>query len=70
MLMFRKKKVKIAKMLAKIIHRIETDPDIPVHAFMYINHIAVDIAEEVGGTSMLNCVVDYLDEIRKGGVHE
>ena len=67
MLMSRKKKLKIAKMLAKIIHGIETDSDIPVYAFMYINRIVVSIAEEVGGTSMLNCVVDSLDEIRKGG---
>lgn len=68
MLMSRKKKLKIAKMLARIIHRIETDLDIPVDAFMDINHIAIDIADEVGGISMLNYIVDYLDEIRKGGV--
>ena len=65
MLMSRKKKLKIAKMLARIIHRIETDLDIPVDAFMDINHIAIDIADEVGGISMLNCIVDYLDENNK-----
>ena len=67
MLMSRKKKIKIAKMLARILHRIETDLDIPVDAFMDINHIAIDIADEVGGISMQKCIVDYLDEMRKGG---
>ena len=68
MLMFRKKKVKISKMLAKIMHRVESDLNIPFNAFGDISSMIIDIADEVGGISMMKCVSDYLDEIRKGGV--
>lgn len=68
MLMFRKKKVKISKMLAKIMHRVESDLNIPFNAFSDINSMVIDIADEVGGISMLKRVSDYLDEMRKGGV--
>ena len=70
MLMSRKKKIKIAKMLAKIIHRVEADLDVPFKAFSDINGMAIDIADEVGGMSMLKYTADYLDEMRKGGVSD
>ena len=65
--MFRKKKLKISRMLAKIMHRVETDLDIPFNVFGDISCMIIDIADEVGGISMLNCVSDYLDKMRKGG---
>ena len=67
MLMFRKKKVKISKMLAKIMHRVESDLNIPFNAFADINSMVIDIADEVGGISMVKCVSDYLDKMRKEG---
>lgn len=68
--MTKKKKLKIAKILARIIHRAEADLDVPFKAFSDINGMAIDIADEVGGISMMKYTVDYLDEMRKGGVQE
>lgn len=67
MLMFKKKKLKISKMLAKIIHRVSTDLSIPFKAFNDINAEIIDIADEVGGISMVRCVSDYLEKMRTGG---
>ena len=67
MLMLRKKKLKIARMLATLLYTGETDLDIPYGAFENISRTTVDIAYEVGGLSMVSCVADCLDEMRKGG---
>lgn len=67
MLMFHKKRLRIAKMLARAMYRLESNLEIPQETFTDINEILIDIADEVGGISLLSYVGDCLDKIRKGG---
>ena len=67
MLMLRKKKLKIAKMLATLLYRGECDLEIPYNAFCDISETTINMAYEIGGLAMLDSVYDWLSEMRRSG---
>lgn len=67
MLMTRKKRIKIAKLLAEIEHIAMTDLSIKFDSFEQIQLNVLDLASEIGGLHMLIIFDKCLDELRKRG---
>lgn len=63
--MFRKRKLKISKMLAAVIYIIENDTNINNENFDKLIGNLWDISCEIGGLSMMSDTMRCLEEIRK-----
>lgn len=65
MLMTRKKRIKIAKLLAEIEYIAMTDLSIKFDSFEQIQLNVLDLTTEIGGFSMLIIFQKCLDELKK-----
>ena len=66
MLMTRKRKLKIASMLAAIIHIAENEPNITPKAFEKLIGNALDVSYEVGSFHIMEATMEYVKALRGG----
>lgn len=65
----RKKKLKISKMLAAIIHIVENEPNITHESFGKLVSNSFDVAFEVGSFSLMTTTMKLVEELRKREIH-
>lgn len=65
MFMTRKRKLKIASMLAAIIHIAENEPNITPEGFDELVSNAFDVSYEVGSFHIMGATMKYVDALRE-----
>jgi hypothetical protein len=61
----RKKKIKIAKMLAAIIYIVENERNMPLESFSKLVENSFDVSYEIGGISMMEMTMKCVRELRR-----